>query len=119
MKYSVEALNALQEAISEAKQRWYDAIRENLKEIGKPVPVGWDEEDTGKGIIPLVLEDIDADEYAFKFRIDKVRYNPEGSYIEFHYCQWDDEECDEWNNLMDMNDLGDYALQYILWDKIK
>ncbi len=116
MKYSVEALNALQKAISEAQQRWYDAIKENLKEIGEPVPVG---EDIQESIEPLVLDDIDGDGDSYKIEIDKVRYNPEYNSIEFHYCCCNYKECDEWNNLMDMNDLGDYALQYILWDKIK
>lgn len=116
MKYSVKALNALQKAISEAQQRWYDAIKENLKEIGKPVPVGDEYMD---GTYPLLLDFVDEEGYSCKIAIDEVRYTPIDNSIEFHYCRWNDEDTDQWNNLMDMGSEGDCALQYILWDKIK
>lgn len=104
-------LDKLCMAIGEAKRDYYLAVAVNLKESGKEHNVIGDDEDE-EGIV-LKLRDDDSVDTA---RIDKVRWNKDRNYVEFHSAQWNYRETDEWIPIHWLGEEIVYVYDNIDWE---
>lgn len=109
MKTSKE-LYEMSMAIGEAKRAYREAVEANLKESGKEHNViGDDDEYDG---IYLKLRDDDAVDTAL---VDKVRWNNERNYAEFHYSEWNYDTADNWTPVYWLNEEINYIYDNIEW----
>ena len=105
-----EELNKLSMAIGKAILDYHNAVAENLKESGKEHNVVGDDEDED-GIV-LKLRDDDAVDTC---RIDKVRWNEDRNYVEFHSAQWNYRETNDWIPILLGEDIV-YVYDNIDWE---
>ena len=108
---SKQELQELSNAIGSAIRAYRKAIADNLKECGREVPLLSDDEDYN-GIILKIRDDDSVD----TIRVDKVRWNEERQYVEYHCAEWNYKEADQWSNIAYLGDDGDYILEAIDWE---
>lgn len=106
-----EELNKLSQEIVSATFSYHNAIAENLKESGKEHKVIGDDEDFD-GIYLKVRDDDSVD----TILVDKVRWNEEREYIEYHCCEWNYTKTDDWCYIAWLGDDADYVFEAIEWE---
>lgn len=108
---SKKELNTLSSAIGKAIREYHNAVEENLKESGKEHNVvGDDEEEDG---LVLKLRDDDAVDTC---RIDKVRWNKDRNYVEYHCAEWNYREADTWTPIHWLGEEIEYIYDSIDWE---
>jgi len=104
-----EELNKLSQEIARATFAYHNAIAVNLKESGKEHNVIGFDEDEG---LYLKLRDDDSVDTAL---VDKVRWNEEKGYVEYHTSEWNYEDADDWTHIAWLGDDADYVYEAIEW----
>lgn len=103
-------LRKLSANISKAILAYRNAVAENLKESGKEHKViGNFDEDEG---LYLSISD---DDSVDTVTVDKVRWNEEEGYVEYHTTSWNYGETDTWTPIHWLNEEIDYIYDAIEW----
>ena len=113
-------LDKLSHAISAAERKYYNAIKENLKESGKEYGVQSDyDEDDWDDVVGLHVTTTDRHNNNVTAVIDKVRFNPNDGVdglVEVHVCAWDYVKEDYWIDIQMFNsDVKPYVYDNIIW----
>ena len=96
--------------IGKAISAYRNAVAENLKESGKEHKVIGDfDEDEG-----LYLQ-IRNDDSVDTVTVDKVRWNEEKGYVEYHTTSWNYGETDTWTPIHWLGDEIEYIYEAIEW----
>ena len=103
-----EQLDLLNAKISDAILAYRLAIKENLGELGHPVSVQGEDDDTlGINV------DVMSDNEIFHYTIDQIKYD--GTMEQVHYSRLNYEDADDWMYLCELGDATDYVLEAIQW----
>lgn len=106
-----EQLQAMSNAIREAKRTYRNAIAVNLKESGKEHNLLFDDE-YEKGLMFLVsVGDVVNTEV-----IDKVKWNEERQDVQYHIVESNYRECDLWSSVSWLGEDVDFLYEAIDWE---
>lgn len=105
-------LNALSSAIGKAIREYHNAVEENLKESGKEHNVVGDDEDVDGLRLSVRGDDNDLNDQV----VDKVRWNNEKEYVEYHLIEYNYDDCDDWYPMYWLGEEIDYVYDNIDWE---
>ena len=105
-----EELQEMSVNISKAISAYRKAVSENLKESGKEHKVigNFDEDE---GLYLQVRDDDSVD----TILVDKVRWNEEEGYVEYHTAEWNFKETDTWTPIHWLSDEIECIYDAIEW----
>lgn len=112
MKHSREELQKRADGIGRAVRRYHRAVEENLREIGKPVRVQGDDDDT-EGIEVSVEHDGNL----FPWVIDLIRWDGKKNEVMVHTTMMNCCNSDDWYCLSDLGDATDCVLEAVMWEE--
>jgi hypothetical protein len=115
-----EELNKLSYAIGVAERKYYNAVKDNLKESGKEYDVQSDyDEDDWDDVVGLHVTTTDRHDNNVIAVIDKIRFNTNcgvDGLVEVHVCEWDYDDKDYWIGIEMFNgDVKPYVYENIIW----
>ena len=115
-----EELNKLSDAIGKAERKYYNAVRDNLKESGKEYDVQSDyDEDDWDDVVGLHVTTTDRHDNNVIAVIDKIRFNTNcgvDGLVEVHVCAWDYVKKDYWADIQLFdNDVKPCVYDNIIW----
>ena len=114
-------LDKLSNAIGVAERKYYNAIKENLKDSGKEYGVQSDyDEDDWDDVVGLHVTTTDRHDNNVIAVIDKIRFNTcfngGDGVVEVHVCAWDYVKKDYWIDIQMFNsDVKPYVYDNIIW----
>lgn len=113
---TTEELNKLSAKVGIAERAYRNAVKENLKELGKEVKVATFDDDSD---INGYCVDVPNSwgEGIERYHVDKVRYNSEQDCIECHVVALDYEKQDYWLEDWYFEGEIDYILDNIIWEE--
>jgi hypothetical protein len=111
-------LDKLSYAIGVAERKYYNAVRDNLKESGKEYDVQSDyDEDDWDDVVGLHVTTTDRHDNNVIAVIDKIRFNTNcgiDGLVEVHVCAWDYVKKDYWADIQ----LFDSDVKPCVYDNI-
>jgi hypothetical protein len=115
-----EELNKLSYAIGAAERKYYNAVKDNLKESGKEYDVQSDyDEDDWDDVVGLHVTTTDRHDNNVIAVIDKIRFNTNcgvDGLVEVHVCAWDYVKKDYWADIQLFDsDVKPYVYENIIW----
>lgn len=105
-----EELTRLSGEVNKAIWAYHDAIASNLIESGREHNVIGDDEDYD-GIILKIRDDDSVD----TILVDKVRWDKDKKYVEYHQSEFNYEKSDLWIPIGWLGDEIDYIYEAIEW----